>query len=80
MARGFESKDVEFQQEEAGRRRQPPRRPSTPAERERDEKHRTLELALTHARADRASATNETYRQMLDTAISDLEARLRTDG
>jgi hypothetical protein len=75
VARGFESKDVEFQQEEAARRR--PSGPAlTPEAREREAHRRGLELALTRARADRASATNAAHQQMLDAAIRALEDQL----
>lgn len=77
MARGFESKDVEFQQSEASRR-QLLRPASTPAERQRDEKRLTLELALANARAEQASATNSAHRRMLAQAIQSLEDALRT--
>ncbi len=79
MARGFESKDVEFQQAEAIRRDRP--RPSlTPAERERDARRRTLRLALANVRAERAAATNPAHQQMLDLAIQTLEAQLGAGG
>ena len=76
MARGFESKDVEFQQSEAGSRRT--LRPAvTPEERERQEALRGVELALSRARADLARATNAVHRGMLEQFIHELEARLR---
>jgi predicted ArsR family transcriptional regulator len=75
MARGFESKDVEFQQAEAERGRTF-KRPLTPAEREAQNKRRTLELALSRARADRDITRSEAHRHMLDAAVSELEAQL----
>jgi len=51
MARGFESKDVEFQQAEA-ERRGAPRRALTPAEREHADRRHSVELALTRARRE----------------------------
>ena len=77
MARGFESKDVEFQQAEAERGRTPGRE-LTPAEREAQAKRRTLELALTRARADLASARSDAHRKMLQAAIAALEQQLAT--
>ena len=77
MARGFESKDVEYQQDEATRR-QPPRPASTPAERQRDARRHSVELALANARAERASATNPAHQRMLDQAVQALEDELRT--
>ena len=79
MARGFESKDVEFQQAEAERARS--RRPAVSAqEHARREHWRTVELSLTRARADLSTATSPAHRQMLARAIAALEAQLRDDG
>jgi hypothetical protein len=75
MARGFESKDVEYQQAEAERRRNPG--PALTAdERSSREKRRTIELALTRARADLAAARSDAHRRMLTDAIATLEQRL----
>jgi hypothetical protein len=76
MARGFESKDVEFQQAEADRR-QRPGRALTAEEREAEEQRRTIQLALTRARADREAARSEAHRRMLDGAIAALEMQLQ---
>ena len=75
MARGFESKDVEFQQAEAERQRAAGRGPS-PVDRERTEKRRSLELALTRAQGDLAKATSPAHRQMLEQAIAELQRQL----
>jgi hypothetical protein len=77
MARGFESKDVEFQQSEANRSRAKGRT-LTPAEREAESKRRSMELALSKARAEKEGATNLHHRRMLDQAIQALEHELRT--
>ena len=79
MARGFESKDVEFQQEEAQRARAAGHA-RTPDEREALTRTRTLELALARAEADRAAATSPAHRQMLDQAIAALRANLSRSG
>src|SRR5262245_24850449 len=76
MARGFESKDVEFQQAEAERAKTIGRALS-PEEREARSKRRTLELALVKARADQAAARSDMLRRMLDQAIASLETELR---
>jgi hypothetical protein len=76
MARGFESKDVEFQQSEANRSRTTGRA-LTPAEREAESRRRGVELALSKVRAERDSATNLNHRRMLDQAIQALEDELR---
>jgi hypothetical protein len=77
MARGFESKDVEFQQAEAERGRSKGRE-LTPEEREGNAKRQTLELALTRARADLAAARSDAHKKMLQQAIDALEKQLAT--
>ena len=76
MARGFESKDVEFQQAEAAARKAP-KPSSTPEQRETAARRRTIELGLNKLRGDLARAANPAHRQMLQQAIEDLEQRLR---
>jgi hypothetical protein len=75
MARGFESKDVEFQQAEAERVKA--LGPELSAE-ERDAQARrtTIELALTRARADLAAARSVAHKRMLTDAIAALEQQL----
>jgi hypothetical protein len=75
MARGFESKDVEFQQAEAARPR-PARRALSPAEREAQSKRLTVELSLARARSDLTTARSPAHRQMLEQAIAALAAQL----
>jgi len=75
MARGFESKDVEFQQAEA-ERRQAARRALTPDERAASDRRRAVELSLARARAELATARTAAHRQMLTAAIASLEERL----
>ena len=75
MARGFESKDVEYQQAEAERSKSVG--PSLSAEeRAAQARRRTIELALVRARADFASARSPAHREMLEQAIAALEAQL----
>jgi hypothetical protein len=75
MARGFESKDVEFQQAERERGKSLHRELSAD-ERALQDKRRTLELSLARARADLAAAVSPRHRQMLADAIIALEAQL----
>jgi hypothetical protein len=78
VARGFESKDVEFQQSEAERSKAASsRHPLTSAERADADARRTLELALTDLRRQRGMATHPRHRDMVDAAIRELEARLQ---
>ena len=77
MARGFESKMVEFNQEEAARAKRP--KPEVSAsERERAGKRRAIELARTRAVADLERATAPAHRRMLEQAIAALDEQLRT--
>jgi len=76
MARGFESKDVEYQQAEAERAKS--RGPELSAEeREAHAKRRTIELAIARARSDLAAARSPAHRAMLEQAIAALEAQLQ---
>jgi hypothetical protein len=75
MARGFESKDVEFQQAEAERAKT--FGPAlTPEERDAQSKRRTIELALARARADLEAARTPAHKRMLTQAIAALEQQL----
>ena len=76
MARGFESKMVEYNQEEAARAKTA-RGTRTPEEQARDERRRSLELARARAAADLARATAPAHRQMLEQAIVALDEQLR---
>jgi hypothetical protein len=75
MARGWESKNIEAQQEEASRRR-PSGRPRTAEELARQDRRRALELARSRAVEDLRRATAPPHRQMLEQAIASLEEQL----
>ena len=75
MARGFESKDVEFQQAEKEREKRLGRA-LTPDERDAQTKRQTIALALTRARADLAAARTAAHKRMLAGAIASLERQL----
>jgi hypothetical protein len=75
MARGFESKDVEFQQAEKERGKQLGRA-LTPEEREAQAARQTITLALARARADLAAARTPAHKRMLGEAIAALERQL----
>ena len=75
MARGFESKDVEYQQAE--RERSQARRPAISEEQRTADNRRTaIELSLTRMRADLAKARVAAHRTMIERAIATLEAEL----
>jgi hypothetical protein len=77
MARGFESKMVEFNQEEAARARA--LKPAASAgDREQAAKRRGIELARARAAADLERATIPAHREMLQQAIAALDAQLRS--
>jgi hypothetical protein len=77
MARGFESKDVEYQQAEAERAKE--LRPALSAdERAALDRRRTIELALARAKSDLATARSPAHRDMLEQAIAALERQLNS--
>lgn len=75
MARGWESKSVEAQQEDALRSR--PTGPALTAEqRAALETRRTLELTRARAADDLTRATSPHHRRMLEAAIASLDDQL----
>jgi hypothetical protein len=75
MARGFESKDVEFQQAE--RERGKSLGPAlTPEERDAEARRQTIALALARAKADLTAARTPAHTRMLADAIAALEQQL----
>lgn len=75
MARGFESKDVEFQQAEKERGASSGRA-MTAEERDARAKRQTIALALARANADLAVARTPAHKRMLAEAIASLEQQL----
>ena len=77
MARGWESKNIESQQEEALKPRD--ERPAlSPEERERLQQQRATELALAAKRVELANARSDAHRAYLERAIADLERILNS--
>jgi hypothetical protein len=77
MARGWESKSVEAQQDEAGRTRGGrPDAPPSAADRARLDHRRGLELARARTLGDLAHARTPAQREMLERALADLEQML----
>ncbi|HTI39562.1 MAG TPA: hypothetical protein VL484_18515 [Vicinamibacterales bacterium] len=75
MARGWESKNIESQQEDAGRARNRP--PAlTPEERAKRARRHSLELARARAAADLERATAPAHRSMLEQAIKTLDQQI----
>jgi hypothetical protein len=79
MARGWESKSVESQQEAAATKPSTPARFSAEDVRLRSERA-TLMLARTRALADLQQACAPAHRAMLEQAIADLDRRLANVG
>jgi hypothetical protein len=75
MARGFESKMVEFQQEEAARGRSKTK-PLNAEEQARSTRRAGLQLARTRAMSDLATATRPAHKAMLEGAIRALDEQL----
>jgi hypothetical protein len=75
MARGFESKSVEFQQEEA-QRGKTAKAALSADEIVTHERRLGLELARSRAAADLSRATAPAHRRMLEEALATLDARL----
>ena len=77
MARGWESKNIESQQEEALSAREV--KPAlSPEERARLEQRQAIELALAAKRSELAHATSDAHRAYLTRAINDLTAILNS--
>jgi hypothetical protein len=75
MARGWESKSIESQQEEASRPK--PRLPRlSPAEQATAERRRTLELQRARVHHDLARATAPAHRHMLERAIASIDEQI----
>ncbi len=76
MARGWESKSVESQQEEHARTKTPPAG-VTPEQRDRMARRQTLALQRAKALADLARATKPGHRAMLERAVDEIDRQLR---
>lgn len=79
MARGWESKSIEAQQDEAARGKT--RRPVlSEAQRAAEEKRRTLLLTRSRAAEDLGRATVPQHRRMLEQTIAAIDEQLATLG
>jgi hypothetical protein len=77
MARGWESKSVEAQQEERSAAGTDAGPALSPEEAARVQQRRALELALARAEADLAVATRPAHQRMLEAAIRSLRQQLQ---
>ncbi len=76
MARGFESKSVESQQEEAQRARTI-KPPVTPEEQARQSRKTGLELALAQTQSELTAACRPAHRDMLKLRLEAIQAQIR---
>ncbi len=77
MSRGWESKDVEFQQEEAAAKRAASRQTPLTAEEVRLRTEReSLQLSRTRVLKDLESATHPRRREQLESALRHLDRKL----
>jgi hypothetical protein len=77
MARGFESKAVDSQRQDAEAREEQRRRPQKSSEEiEREQKRSSLQLQRTRVVNDLATATSELYRRNLTAALAYLDEQL----
>jgi len=76
MARGWESKSIESQQEDAGRK--PSGQPNlTAGERERHQQKANLQLALAETQAQLGAACRPAHREMLKLRLDAIQAQLK---
>jgi hypothetical protein len=76
MARGFESKSVESQQEEA-QRVKTVRPPLSPEELARQSRKTGLELALAQTQSEMSAACRPAHRDMLKLKLEAIQAEIR---
>ena len=77
MSRGWESKDVESQQEEAAARRTAPKVTHATAEQiRRETERRSLELSRTRVQKDLEATTNFRRQEQLRAALKHLDQKL----
>ena len=76
MARGFDSKFVEAQQEEAARPKSKGGRGMSAQERAAEQHRRTLQLTRTRTERDLSRATAPAHREMLQQALAALDREI----
>jgi hypothetical protein len=80
MARGWESKSVEDQQAEASSTPDKSKRQLTPEQKNREYLRNGLLLSRKRVLQQLTSAVNPQHRQMLETALADLDGKLQGLG
>jgi hypothetical protein len=79
VARGWESKNIESQQQEASRRA-PAKRPRTADELALVERRRSLDMMRARVAAELSRASAPAHRNMLEAALSALDRQLAALG
>jgi hypothetical protein len=80
MARGWESKAVEAQQQDMSANRGKAALPLSPSRRSAVERRHTLELARARTAADLQASTSPAHRSMLEQALRAIDEQLRQIG
>ncbi len=80
MARGWESKSVEQQQELAASDQERPKLQRTPAQIAAEQRRQTLQLSRRRILQKLAVASNARHRQMLEAALADLDGKIKAEG
>jgi hypothetical protein len=80
MARGWESKSIETQQEEAAQSRRQVGAPRSAGERQEETRRQTLGLARAKVVAELRRAAPGAHREMLQRALADLDEQIRVPG
>jgi hypothetical protein len=78
MARGWESKNIEDQQEQAKMSTTGTKMQIDPQEQERNRKKRGLELALSKINSDLNNCRDDRHKQMLESAKADIDRQLKS--
>jgi len=80
MARGWESKSVEQQQESAAFDEGPAKPRLTPAQIATEQRRQTLQLSRRRILQQLEVAPNPRHRQMLEAALADLDEQIKAEG
>jgi hypothetical protein len=77
MARGWESKSVEQQQEQLSASTEPTRKQLTPEQIDEQKRRQGLQLSRQHILQQLAVASNPQHRAMLEAALAELDSQLQ---
>jgi hypothetical protein len=77
MARGWESKSVEQQQEQLSASTEPRRKQLTPEQIDQQKRRQGLQLSRQHILQQLEVASNPQHRSMLEAALAELDSQLQ---